>query len=162
MLSVSFSFTLIVAGSLSCNVFPDECHMKYGPYSEADMVILSCVRSNALRTIGFLSNKHRMCVAISRARERLVVIGSAHTLGTDKFWSKLHSVASQAMLNADVIPKLVHQVRIYTRCFCSYCIILIAPHSGNEVLAPVVEHITHFCMRLKLEVVATVISFSTL
>ena len=73
------------------------------------MVILSCVRSNARRAIGFLSNKHRMCVAISRARERLIIVGNASTLGSDKLWAKLHSLASPATLDADVIPKPAQQ-----------------------------------------------------
>ena len=47
--------------------------------SEADIVILSCVRSNAEGDIGFVSNANRMCVAISRAKERLVIVGDSKT-----------------------------------------------------------------------------------
>lgn len=45
---------------------------------EADIVIISCVRSNARNELGFLHNHtgaNRMCVAVSRAREALVVVG---------------------------------------------------------------------------------------
>jgi len=47
--------------------------------SEADVVILSCVRSNPKGDIGFVENRNRMCVAISRAKERLVIVGDAKT-----------------------------------------------------------------------------------
>ena len=54
-----------------------------------------------------------MCVAISRARERLIVVGDAHTLKADKLWSRLHSVAFPAVLNADVIPHCQVSSHIY-------------------------------------------------
>jgi hypothetical protein len=51
--------------------------------SEADIVLLSCVRSNPEGNVGFLSNlggTRRLCVALSRAREALVIIGDPDTL----------------------------------------------------------------------------------
>ena len=48
--------------------------------SEADVVIVSCVRSNQRGDIGFLSNPNRTNVAISRARCRLLLVGNPHTL----------------------------------------------------------------------------------
>ena len=57
--------------------------------SEADVVVLSCVRCNSKRELGFLTNRNRMCVALSRARERLVVIGSRRTLAADPVWKAL-------------------------------------------------------------------------
>jgi hypothetical protein len=48
--------------------------------SESDVVVLSCVRCNVRKQVGFLSHPNRLCVALSRARERLVVLGSARTL----------------------------------------------------------------------------------
>ena len=61
--------------------------------SEADVVILSCVRSKL--KIGFLQNAPRMCVATSRARERLLVLGNAATVCLDPKWRRLfkHSTA---------------------------------------------------------------------
>ena len=40
--------------------------------SEADVVIISCVRSNRRADIGFLKDSNRLCVATSRARYRLI------------------------------------------------------------------------------------------
>ena len=48
--------------------------------SEADIVILSTVRSNPHKAIGFLKNPNRLNVAVSRARERLVIVGDRSTV----------------------------------------------------------------------------------
>ena len=47
---------------------------------EADVVILSCVRTS--QPLGFLNNRRRINVALSRARETLILVGDAHTLTT--------------------------------------------------------------------------------
>lgn len=47
---------------------------------EADVVILSLVRSNAQSKIGFLENANRVNVALSRAQRLLVIIGDMTTL----------------------------------------------------------------------------------
>ena len=54
--------------------------------SEADVILLSCVRCNRRRNIGFIKDKNRLCVALSRARERLIVVGSRTTLAADPVW----------------------------------------------------------------------------
>jgi superfamily I DNA and/or RNA helicase len=41
------------------------------------VVVLSCVRSNMQGTIGFLTNKRRLNVALTRAKYGLVIIGDA-------------------------------------------------------------------------------------
>jgi hypothetical protein len=73
--------------------------------SEADVVVLSCVRSNASRSIGFVSNANRMNVAVSRARERLVVIGDAATLCGDAKWSALRA-RCRVVASADELPPM--------------------------------------------------------
>ena len=64
-------------------------HVEYGTVDafqgkEFDVVILSTVRSNAYlnhsRRVGFLDNPNRLCVAFSRAKRLLVVIGDAETV----------------------------------------------------------------------------------
>jgi AAA domain len=54
--------------------------------SEADVVVLSCVRCNRRSILGFISDRNRQCVALSRARERLIVVGSQRTLMRDLTW----------------------------------------------------------------------------
>ena len=57
--------------------------------SEADCVIISCVRNNTEGSIGFLADSRRVNVALSRAREVLVLVGSHRFFvhGKDENWS---------------------------------------------------------------------------
>ena len=55
--------------------------------SEADVVVLSCVRCNRQRNLGFITDKNRLCVALSRAKDQLIVVGSRRTLSVDRVWS---------------------------------------------------------------------------
>ena len=54
--------------------------------SEADVVVLSCVRCNPQGNLGFITNSSRLCVALSRARERLWIVGSSQTLVRIPLW----------------------------------------------------------------------------
>lgn len=53
---------------------------------EKEKIILSLVRSNDDGDIGFLKDYRRMNVAITRAKEQLLVIGDSATIGGDKFY----------------------------------------------------------------------------
>jgi len=55
---------------------------------EKETIILSLVRSNPDNIIGFLKDYRRMNVAMTRAKEKLFVIGDSSTIGTDKFYAK--------------------------------------------------------------------------
>jgi len=48
--------------------------------SEADVVVLSLVRSNRAKSIGFLRDSRRLNVAMTRARHALIILGNASTL----------------------------------------------------------------------------------
>lgn len=50
------------------------------------MIVLSCVRSNVGRNVGFLKDPRRMCVAMTRARRGLIVVGDIETLKGDRLW----------------------------------------------------------------------------
>lgn len=54
---------------------------------ESNTVVISLVRSNQDAVIGFLKDYRRMNVAITRAKERLFVIGDSSTIGQDPFYS---------------------------------------------------------------------------
>jgi len=53
---------------------------------ERDIIYISLVRSNNTKEIGFLNDIRRMNVALTRARERLVVIGDSATLANHTFY----------------------------------------------------------------------------
>jgi superfamily I DNA and/or RNA helicase len=57
---------------------------------ENDIILLSLVRSNPLNRIGYLSEANRICVALSRAKKGLYVIGNFEQLKTkSKLWEKI-------------------------------------------------------------------------
>jgi hypothetical protein len=56
---------------------------------EKEAIIISLVRSNKLKEIGFLSDIRRMNVALTRARRKLIVIGDSATITTHPFYQRL-------------------------------------------------------------------------
>jgi len=54
---------------------------------EREIIVISLVRSNSEAVIGFLKDYRRMNVAITRAKERLFVIGDSSTIGQDPFYA---------------------------------------------------------------------------
>ncbi|CAN6830516.1 unnamed protein product [Brassica oleracea] len=59
---------------------------------EEDIIIISTVRSNGNGKVGFLSNRQRANVALTRARHCLWVVGNEATLAlSDSIWGKLIS-----------------------------------------------------------------------
>ncbi len=57
---------------------------------ERDVIIISLVRSNDDGNIGFLRDLRRMNVAMTRARMKLIIIGSVATLTRHPFYRRLH------------------------------------------------------------------------
>lgn len=56
---------------------------------EKDYIILSCVRSNKSRDLGFLSDFRRLNVALTRAKYGLVLIGNPSVLSESAIWYHL-------------------------------------------------------------------------
>mmetsp|Transcript_35853 Transcript_35853/g.107016 ORF Transcript_35853/g.107016 Transcript_35853/m.107016 type:complete len:399 (+) Transcript_35853:1539-2735(+) len=56
---------------------------------ETDVVIFSGVRSNPEGQVGFLRDPRRLCVAITRARRGLVLVGDDRSLRTSRHWAAL-------------------------------------------------------------------------
>jgi superfamily I DNA and/or RNA helicase len=54
---------------------------------ECDTIFISLVRSNDEGVLGFLKDYRRMNVALTRAKEQLIVVGDSVTFSTDKFFS---------------------------------------------------------------------------
>lgn len=53
------------------------------------MIIINTVRSNKDKQIGFLKDRRRMNVAMSRAKELLIIIGDRKTLVNYEDWNKV-------------------------------------------------------------------------
>lgn len=62
---------------------------------ERDIMIISLTRSNDRGEIGFLADKRRMNVAMTRAKSLMVIVGDSATLGSDPFFSSLIDHAQQ-------------------------------------------------------------------
>ncbi|MEM9826056.1 MAG: IGHMBP2 family helicase [Planctomycetota bacterium] len=56
---------------------------------EKEVVIISMVRSNPQREIGFLSEVRRTNVAMTRAKRQLIVVGDSATLGGHEFYAAM-------------------------------------------------------------------------
>ena len=56
---------------------------------ENDIILLSLVRSNLHGKVGYLKIPNRVCVALSRARKALYLVGNSETLETVKLWSNI-------------------------------------------------------------------------
>jgi len=69
---------------------------------EKECIIISMVRSNSKREIGFLKDWRRMNVAVTRARRMLILVGNIECVTTDKYinalkqWIEEHGHISSA------------------------------------------------------------------
>ncbi|GHE66369.1 IGHMBP2 family helicase [Roseivirga thermotolerans] len=62
---------------------------------ERDIIYISLTRSNDKSEIGFLKEYRRMNVAMTRARNQLVIIGDSGTLGKDNFYNAVLDYAQK-------------------------------------------------------------------
>jgi len=63
---------------------------------ERFIVYISLVRSNSKSEIGFLSDYRRMNVAMTRAKQKLIVIGDSATIGNDPFYGEFLNYCEQS------------------------------------------------------------------
>jgi regulator of nonsense transcripts 1 len=75
---------------------------------EKEYTILSCVRSNDHQGIGFLNDKRRLNVALTRAQCGLIIIGNARVLSRDVLW---HSLISHFKQHGLIVEGPLNQLR---------------------------------------------------
>jgi len=56
---------------------------------ETEFVIFSAVRSNRFSELGFLRDPRRLCVALTRARQALILLGDSTSLQSCRHWKSL-------------------------------------------------------------------------
>lgn len=54
---------------------------------EKEVILLSLVRSNTEGDVGFLKDYRRMNVALTRAKEQLIIVGDSSTIGQEPFYA---------------------------------------------------------------------------
>ena len=67
---------------------------------EKDVIVLSAVRANEAGELGFLTDRRRLNVAITRARRGLIVLGHPRTHRNDSSWASWCDWASERGLEA--------------------------------------------------------------
>ena len=56
--------------------------------SEKDIILISCVRAGP-GGIGFLHDRRRLNVALTRAKKTLVIVGNSSILSSNLMWAQL-------------------------------------------------------------------------
>ncbi len=56
---------------------------------EKDLIVFSAVRSNANQIFGFLNDKRRVNVSLSRAKHCLIIVGNAKMMQANPVWQKI-------------------------------------------------------------------------
>lgn len=56
---------------------------------ECEIVIISLVRSNDNGNVGFLNNRNRMNVMLTRAKSAIIIVGNKHCIMQNQLWAKI-------------------------------------------------------------------------
>lgn len=71
---------------------------------EADIVVLSLVRSNKHRKLGFCRSSNRVAVALSRARHGLYILGNVRTACSSRLWRETITILKMEGALGDKFP----------------------------------------------------------
>jgi len=77
---------------------------------ESDIILLSLVRSNEKGNVGFLKTENRICVALSRAKYGLYIMGNMDNLyNSGNLWKEI----KETLVNQDSYGKIIAFVLIF-------------------------------------------------
>lgn len=107
---------------------------------ENDIIILSLVRNNNVNSVGFLRIDNRVCVALSRARNGLYVLGSIRMLAASSpLWAHIQQVlmehgqpGEEFPLRCDIHHQTLKKVFNIFRIIVSFLIVNIFVPIGKE------------------------------
>lgn len=84
---------------------------------ESDIILLSLVRSNEKGNVGFLKTENRICVALSRAKLGLYIMGNMENLyNSGKLWKQI----KETLINQDSYGKFIVLVILLLFYHCDY------------------------------------------
>ena len=87
---------------------------------ENDIILLSLVRSNKQKNVGFLKEKNRVCVALSRARCGFYCIGNFQLFQEScEFWSSIVDDLKSKGILSDSLELVCHRHKIVTKVSCA-------------------------------------------
>ena len=119
---------------------------------ENDVVILSLVRSEA---VGFLATENRICVALSRARRGMIVVGNLEFLEAAKgqgatqstYWRKVVNIARQQGHLMDAIPLYCPRHKVTNLVLATDSIRRVSPMGGCNARCGARRACGHVCER---------------
>jgi regulator of nonsense transcripts 1 len=77
---------------------------------EKPFMIMSTVRSNDDRQIGFLNSYRRLNVALTRAQHGLIIVGNRYTLSSDNNWSALINHFEQSQRYCENLAEAIEMI----------------------------------------------------
>ena len=75
---------------------------------EKNFIIFSCVRANDSFDIGFLRDKRRLCVSLTRSKYGLITVGNAATFAHNPLWCKFieHCASNKVFVEGNTVDSL--------------------------------------------------------
>lgn len=85
---------------------------------ESDIILLSLVRSNENGNVGFLKTENRICVALSRAKLGLYIMGNMENLyNSGNLWKKI----KETLIIQDSFGKYILIILfLFIHCYYAY------------------------------------------
>jgi hypothetical protein len=115
---------------------------------ENDIILLSLVRSNRRKSVGFLKESNRVCVALSRARYGLYCIGNFQLFqGSCDFWFSVVDDLKSRNILGDSLELVCSRHKIVTKVSCADDFEQVPDGGCNLPCIAVYKDCGHLCPR---------------